>query len=104
MTSGDYYYDSYAHYGIHEEMLKDEVRTATYQRAILENRHLFKDKVVVDVGCGTGILSLFAAKAGAAKVYALECSNIVEYTKKIVAINKFDHIITIVKGELKFFF
>jgi protein arginine N-methyltransferase 1 len=42
-TSKDYYFDSYAHHAIHEEMLKDEVRTRTYQSAILDNRHLFKD-------------------------------------------------------------
>lgn len=48
--------------GIHEEMLKDTVRTKTYMQAILYNTFLFKDKVVLDVGCGTGILSLFAAK------------------------------------------
>ena len=52
--------------GIHEEMLKDTVRTRTYQNAILRNSFLFKGKVVLDVGCGTGILSLFAAKARAA--------------------------------------
>lgn len=65
MGSADYYFDSYSHFGIHEEMLKDEVRTKTYMNAILRNRHLFQDKVVLDVGCGTGILSMFAAQAGA---------------------------------------
>ena len=44
-------------------MLKDTVRTRSYQQAIMRNAFLFKDKVVLDVGCGTGILSLFAAKA-----------------------------------------
>uniref|UniRef100_A0A914X1K6 Uncharacterized protein n=1 Tax=Plectus sambesii TaxID=2011161 RepID=A0A914X1K6_9BILA len=68
MTSKDYYFDSYAHFGIHEEMLKDEVRTLTYRNAIYHNKHLFKGKVVLDVGSGTGILSMFAAKAGAKKV------------------------------------
>ena len=68
MSAKDYYFDSYAHFGIHEEMLKDEVRTITYRNAMYHNRHLFKDKVVLDVGCGTGILSMFAAKAGAKHV------------------------------------
>jgi hypothetical protein len=44
-TSRDYYFDSYAHHAIHEEMLKDDVRTRTYQMAILQNKHLFQDKV-----------------------------------------------------------
>jgi hypothetical protein len=44
-TSKDYYFDSYAHHAIHEEMLKDSVRTKTYQMAILQNAHLFQDKV-----------------------------------------------------------
>lgn len=42
MTSRDYYFDSYAHFGIHEEMLKDEVRTLTYRNSIYHNKHLFK--------------------------------------------------------------
>lgn len=46
-TSKDYYFDSYAHHAIHEEMLKDEVRTRTYEMAIMQNKHLFKDKVRV---------------------------------------------------------
>lgn len=51
--------------GIHEEMLKDTVRTRTYQQAMLLNPDMLKGKIVLDVGCGTGILSLFAAKVSA---------------------------------------
>lgn len=71
MTSKDYYFDSYAHFGIHEEMLKDEVRTVNYRNSIYHNAHLFKGKTVMDVGSGTGILSMFCAKAGAKKVFAV---------------------------------
>lgn len=37
---------------------KDEVRTRSYMNAIVQNKHLFKDKIVLDVGCGTSILSM----------------------------------------------
>lgn len=42
---------------------KDEVRTKSYRDAIYQNGHLFKDKVVLDVGCGTSILSMYANTA-----------------------------------------
>ena len=46
------YFDSYSDYGIHAEMLQDKVRTESYRDAIYKNAHLFKDKIVVDVGAG----------------------------------------------------
>eukprot|EP00124_Ichthyophonus_hoferi_P001644 Ihof_evm5s91 gene=Ihof_evmTU5s91 len=101
MTSADYYFDSYAHFGIHEEMIKDEVRTTSYRNSIERNKHLFKDKVVLDVGCGTGILSMFAARAGAKKVIAVECSGIADVAQKIVDANNFSDVITLVKGKLE---
>lgn len=101
MTSKDYYFDSYAHFGIHEEMLKDEVRTLTYRNSMWHNKHLFKNKIVLDVGCGTGILSMFAAKAGAAHVYGVDMSGIVEQAKNIVSANGLSDKITIIRGKVE---
>ncbi|KAJ1736192.1 Nuclear SAM-dependent mono-and asymmetric methyltransferase [Coemansia sp. BCRC 34490] len=101
MTSKDYYFDSYAHFGIHEEMLKDEVRTTSYRDAILKNKAIFKDKVVLDVGCGTGILSMFAAKAGAKHVIGVDMSNIIDKAKLIVEENGLSDRITLLKGKME---
>jgi len=101
MTSADYYFDSYAHFGIHEEMLKDEVRTLTYRDSMTMNKHLFKDKIVLDVGCGTGILSMFAAQAGAKKVIGVDMSGIIEKAREIVAANGFADKITLIRGKME---
>lgn len=82
-------------------MLKDTVRTRSYMNAILNNRHLFKGKTVLDVGCGTGILCLFAAKAGAARVIGIECSSIAEQARQIVRDNGFEGVVTIVHGKVE---
>jgi 2-polyprenyl-3-methyl-5-hydroxy-6-metoxy-1,4-benzoquinol methylase len=54
-----HYYGQLLHQG---NMLQDLVRTGTYQQSMLQNRSNFEDKVVLDVGTGTGILSFFAAQ------------------------------------------
>ncbi|KAH6764892.1 arginine methyltransferase 11 [Perilla frutescens var. hirtella] len=68
-------------------MLKDVVRTKTYQNVIYRNSFLFKDKVVLDIGAGTGILSLFCAKVGAKHVYVVECSSMADMAQEIVKLN-----------------
>lgn len=62
MTSKDYYFDSYAHFGIHEEMLKDEVRTLTYRNSIYHNKHLFRGKVCLLVEFILFIDSFYSTK------------------------------------------
>ncbi|KFH03300.1 histone arginine methyltransferase PRMT4/CARM1 [Toxoplasma gondii VAND] len=69
------YFQYYGKMANQMNMLQDTVRTTTYQRAIVENRADFEGKTVMDVGAGSGILSFFAAQAGAKKVYAVEASN-----------------------------
>lgn len=78
-------------------MLEDEPRTIAYKNAILNNKEYFKDKVVMDVGCGTGILSIFCAQAGAKKVFAVEASNLANLAKEIVKENKFENVIEVRK-------
>uniref|UniRef100_A0A5F9D322 Protein arginine N-methyltransferase 3 n=1 Tax=Oryctolagus cuniculus TaxID=9986 RepID=A0A5F9D322_RABIT len=95
------YFSSYGHYGIHEEMLKDKVRTESYRDFIYQNTHIFKDKVVLDVGCGTGILSMFAAKAGAKKVLGVDQSEILYQAMDIIRLNKLEDTITLIKGKIE---
>ena len=75
----DSYFGSYSHFGIHQEMLKDRVRTKSYMLACLNNPNQFIDNVVLDIGCGTGILSIFAARAGAKHVYGVDNAEIADF-------------------------
>ena len=56
---------------------------------------------MLDVGCGTGILSMFAAKAGAAKGIGVDMSGIVESAKKIVEANNLSDKVHIIRGKIE---
>ncbi|KAJ5211663.1 Ribosomal protein arginine N-methyltransferase rmt3 [Penicillium cinerascens] len=95
------YFTSYSYNTIHESMLKDTIRTDAYRDFVYENKHVFKDKVVLDVGCGTGILSMFCAKAGAKKVISVDNSNIIDRAKEIVYDNGLGDVITCIRGKIE---
>ncbi|RYG42945.1 class I SAM-dependent methyltransferase [archaeon] len=94
-----YYFDSYAGVDIHCDMLSDAVRTDAYRDALKRNPHRYAGKQVLDVGCGTGILSMFAAQAGAAHVIALDASAIIEEATVIVAANGLSDRVRPVRGK-----
>ncbi|XP_025089637.1 probable protein arginine N-methyltransferase 6 [Pomacea canaliculata] len=97
----DGYFSSYADPYVHEVMLRDWPRMASYKRFFENNAHLIRDKVVMDVGAGTGILSLFAASAGVRKVYAIEASNIAALCQKIVEQNGFKDKIEVIQSTVE---
>ena len=53
------------------------------------------------LGCGTGILSMFAAKSGASRVSAVEGSIRVVKAAEVVKKNKLDHVITVIHGRME---
>ena len=95
----------FRYYGLipqQQNMLQDAVRTGTYFTAILENARDFKDKVVMDVGAGSGILSFFAAMAGARRVYAVEASAMSEHCERLLAGNpRLRDVVVIVNGKVE---
>ncbi|KAJ0682991.1 putative methyltransferase [Helianthus annuus] len=95
------YFKYYSHVGVHEEMLKDQVRTETYRNAILQHQSHIKGKVVLDVGCGTGILSIFCAQAGAKRVYAVDASEIAMQAERVVKANNLSDRIVVLNGRVE---
>uniref|UniRef100_A0A7N8YP80 Histone-arginine methyltransferase CARM1 n=1 Tax=Mastacembelus armatus TaxID=205130 RepID=A0A7N8YP80_9TELE len=91
----------YGYLSQQQNMMQDYVRTGTYQRAILQNHTDFKDKVVLDVGCGSGILSFFAAQAGARKVYAVEASTMAQHAEVLVNSNRLGEHVVVIPGKVE---
>lgn len=60
------------------------MRTTSYRDAILKNSDAFNGKTVLDLGCGTSILSMFASKAGAKEVISIDQSDIIYQAMDIV--------------------
>jgi protein arginine N-methyltransferase 1 len=79
-------------------MLLDKVRCESYKNAI---EAIVKGKTVLDVGAGTGFLSVIAAKAGASHVYAVEYSEMADYAKQFIDDNECTDNITLIKKRME---
>jgi type I protein arginine methyltransferase len=89
--------EGYAHPSIHRVMIGDRVRTDAFQQAL--QAQVQEGDVVVDVGAGTGVLSLFSAQAGAKQVYAIERSRLAKHTKSLIEHNGVSDRIEVLCGE-----
>ena len=97
------YFESYKGNSIHREMIEDRVRTEGYRDFIEKNPDVFSNKSILDVGCGTGILSLFCARAGAKKVFAVDNSGIAVRAKEIIKENGYQDTIEVIQGRVEDF-
>ena len=95
------YFSAYSCLSHQVDMLSDTVRMDSYHSAIRDNALNFEDKVVLDVGSGTGILALFAAQAGARKVYAVEATDAAKFAKRLVAHNRLENVVTVIQDTIE---
>ena len=100
-SSAMQYFQFYGYLSQQQNMMQDYIRTSTYQKAIISNMADFRDKVVLDVGAGSGILSFFAQQAGAKKVYAVEGSSIAKHAEQLVRANKVENVIKVISGKIE---
>lgn len=89
----------YAHLPIHRSLLSDRVRCAAYHQALA--KWVKPDSVVLDMGAGTGILSLFAAQSGARKVYAVERTSIINLTRQLIEVNSAEEQAQVIHGDME---
>ena len=88
----------YAEIEVHRTMICDRVRTDAFRRAI--DSVVKPGDIVLDVGAGTGILSLFAARAGAARVYAVERTTVAVLAQELAAANGVAEVVEVIQGDI----
>ncbi|XP_024082060.1 protein arginine N-methyltransferase 1 isoform X2 [Cimex lectularius] len=100
-TEDESYFNSYSGSFIHNEMLQDQPRMVAFKDVFEKNKEFFKNKTVLDVGCGTGILAMFAATAGAKEVVGIDESEILYQAFDILRENDLHNVVKLIKGKLE---
>ncbi len=96
------YFDLYGSMRSQRFMLEDMKRMKAYHSAIFNNKSkIIENKVILDVGTGTGVLSVWAAKAGAKQVYAVDASNAAELARHLVQVSNVSNIVTVIQSKVE---
>jgi predicted RNA methylase len=91
--------EDYNEIEIHRRMLRDSIRCTAFQQAC--KAVICPGDIVLDVGAGTGILSLFALQSGARKVYSVETARISELAQRIVTGNHTDNRVIVINDNME---
>jgi protein arginine N-methyltransferase 1 len=83
----------------HQRMVADRIRVEAYRQAI--HARVKPGDVVVDVGSGTGLLAVFAAEAGARRVYGIEWGSIQATAQQVARANGYGDVIEVLRGDAK---
>jgi len=95
------YFCTYGYLYHQKQMLTDKVRMQSYYKSIFNNESCFADKIVLDVGTGSGILAIWAAQAGASKVYAVEATAVAHQARKLVVANNLEDKIIVIHAKME---
>jgi len=77
-------------------MIADRVRMNAHWKAL--QQAITSESVVLDIGCGVGIMTMLACRAGAKRVYAIEPEDWINTAKKLAAVNGFSNKIEFIQG------
>lgn len=92
----EYYFERYGDLELQRRMVADRWRTDAFAAAIRDA--VRPGDVVLDVGTGTGVLAMLAAKAGASKVYAIDQAEIAQSAANLVKANGLEDTVKVLRG------
>ncbi|EDW72736.1 uncharacterized protein Dwil_GK17166 [Drosophila willistoni] len=84
-----------------QEVIMRDYVMLDFKDAMEANGQLFENAVVLEIGCGSALLSMWAARLGAARVIAQEPTPVAQVARQLVSQNQLDHIIEVIEGDIK---